>query len=799
MSQGYGVDIYGLAYYGYSQPQDYSVAPFVAKQSNYGDIVLSWASPNTTSWKILRLVRSTYGYPNHPEDGTTLTQIFPSTILRTYDDPQLDPGVIYYYAMFITVEAPTWNSGTTYLLNQQVLYNGLYWSSTQNGNTNNTPAAGSSFWTSSSYIPIWYPAGFAATLALGNQGYDSLLYNRTPQPYKTNTSDTFSTVEIDNQSLFNYESVMAFGLDMLKAEYDSYLQLTNADKVSAAHLDILGQQLGISTDYLSTPQQRRQRIKNATINYQLKGETQSIHNIIAELAGWDSAITYGPNMYNSADQTAFPHPMYDTWNANSTYFPGQTITYNGYNYNNTTQSKGQAQAPTGTTASNTWWSAAQIYILDNTTNKNPQTNSFSTWGFTGVTTTTGSIEGIRTGLPHPTDTTINNWNAISSKQSNNAGSGFYNIDSTFKLNTPNYSSGTNYVINNYVLYTDGYYYQALKPSGPGTPYGAKTPGTDQNFWRPFYYTTSDLPNIIRDGTPIAQLPVWNSTTQYNVGAHVQYNGIRYICSNNNVNSQPSGYYYSNANWVFYAPSQQTVVTSSYWARKANDAGANTQVTTYLYCYDKNGNLINNTASDYTGYITGSEGIAVRLVDDHVVLNGTTETALANAQTDGTVSNGTWLAGGSGGFSSNTWRSSYGMASADQTLAGTLTYNYITVDVGNPSGRFGLTFITDFVDTAHKTHGLLFGMVDANNFYYVTRTSLRKVSAGVDSVLASWTRLQNGDRIIVDCDVDIHVYKYARTGNGALTRIALSTGTGPGDVGTVGRAGFIQRYSATGDL
>lgn len=799
MSQGFGVDIYGIDFYGYSQPADYSVAPFVATQTNYGDITLSWASPNTTSWKVLELVRSTYGYPNRPEDGVVLTTIYPGTMVRTYDDPGLDAGTIYYYAMFISLEAPTWSSGSTYVLNQQVLYNGLYWSSTQNGNINHTPAAGSAFWTASTYVPTWYPAGFAATLAIGNQGYGALLYNRTPQPYKTVTSDTFSNTEIDNQSLYNYESLFGWGLDLLKAEYDSYLELSNADTVSAAHLDILGQQLGITTDYLSTPQQRRQRIKNAAVNYRIKGQTQSIHNLIAELAGWDSSITYGPNLYNSADQTSFVHPSYDTWNANTTYFPGQKITYNGYNYNNTTQSKGQAQAPTGTTASNTWWSAAQLYILDTTVNKNPQTNQYSTWGWTSVASSTGNVEGVRTGLPHPTISGIFNWNALSTRMTNQPGAGFYNMDSTTKLNTPNYSAATNYVINNAVLYTDGYYYLALKPSGPGTPYGAKTPGTDQNFWKPFYYTTSDTPNIIRDGTPIIQNPVWNSTESYNVGDYVQYQGILYLCIQNNTNSAPSGYYYSNGNWVFISPSQKTVVTSSYWARNINDGGANTTVTPFLYFYDKKGNLINNTATTYSGYNVGAEGAIARFVDDYLDLHGTTEASLANADTDGTVADGTWQAGGSAGHITNLWGSSYGMAAASQTLAGTLTYNYLTIDAGSPSGRFAMTFVTDFADTAHKTHGLVFAMLDANNFYYVTRTSLRQVVAGVDNLLASWTRLKNGDRIIVDAITDIDVFKYKRTGDGALTRIAHSVGTGPGDTGIVGRTGFIQKYSASGAL
>ena len=58
MSNGYGIDFYGTVFYGYSQPIDYSVAPFTAVQTDYQRLTLHWASPNTTSWKQLMLVRS---------------------------------------------------------------------------------------------------------------------------------------------------------------------------------------------------------------------------------------------------------------------------------------------------------------------------------------------------------------------------------------------------------------------------------------------------------------------------------------------------------------------------------------------------------------------------------------------------------------------------------------------------------------------------------------------------------------------------------------------------------------------
>lgn len=798
MSKGYGIDIYGVDTYGYSQPIDYSVAPFTAEQLNYGEITLRWSTPNVTSWKLLQLVRSVYGYPNTPSDGQVLHEFTPGTMLRSYDDAGLVPGTIYYYTMFISVEAPTWSAATTYNINSQVLYNGLYWSSIQNGNTNNTPAAGSAFWTATDYVPVWYPAGYVASIAVVNSGYGTLIYDRAPQPYKTVTSGIFSNTVVDNEPLLHYISLFGFGLDILKTSYDSYLLLNNPDTISANYLDILGQQLGVQTNYLAAPQQRRQRVKNASVNYRMKGRAQGIHNLVAEIAGWDSDVTSGPNLYNSADASAFVHPTYDIWNENITYFPNQLVQYNGYNYKNLVESVGQAQAPTGTNSSNTWWSV-QVQVLDTTTNLNPETNSYSIWSVFGQGTTTASSTGVLTGLPHPTDTTINNWNALNTVMTNNLGTGIYDVISNHLLYTPNWASGTNYVVNNYVLYTDGYYYRAVKPSGPGTPYGAVTPGTDQSYWQPFYYTTSDNPNLIRDGIPFTQLPQWNATTEYARGTLVQYKGITYLATVDNINQSPTGYYYSNHYWAFIVTSQNNAIVSSYWTRDSNNANPAT-IDAEVRFYDKNGILINNVSTSYTGYLLSLDPTqwVARFVTDYPDLQGTTEPSLINSYDAGGISGFAWTINPT---TANLWSTSYGMAHVDQTLAGTTTYIFALLPVGqNSGGRFCVTFASDYIDTAHKTHGLVFAWVDANNFYYVTRQSLWHVSAGTETQLATWTRLSDGDRIVVDAATDIYVYKYARTGDGTITTLAHSVGTGPGLTGVSAYfTGLIQKYSASGAL
>ncbi|HEY1645112.1 MAG TPA: phage tail protein, partial [Candidatus Saccharimonadales bacterium] len=752
MSNGYGVDIYGEEFYGYSQSVDYSVAPFVAAQTGYGEITLTWASPNVTSWKLLHLVRSIYGYPTTAADGVLLQEIVPGAPLRSYDDAGLVPGKIYYYSMFITVEAPTWASGTSYLLNAQVLYQGLYYTSTANGNTGNTPAAGSAFWSPTQYIPTWFPAGSTATLAVTNQGYGQLLYNRTPQPYKIVTSDTFTNTDIDNPSLQNYLSLFGFGLDMLKGSYDSYLKLNDPDTVSAYYLDILGQQLGLDTDYLSTPQQRRQRVKNATVNYRLKGTTPSIHNLIAELTGWDTDISYGPNMLNSADQTAFVHPKYDVWNVNTTYFVGNPVQYNGYNYKCLVQAVGQAQAPTGTNSSNTNWQV-QLQILDTTVNKNPKTATQTLWSIRdGVDATAASITGVLTGLPHPTDTTINNWNALEVLQTSHFNPGLYSLASVedyyTTIDTPSFSTGADYVINNYVLGTDGYYYRAVKPSGPDTPHGVITPGTNNQFWKAFYFDPSldEVTQLTKDAVPLPQLQNWNPTTAYTKGEQVQSFGILYEAAQDSVNQAPSNNYYSNSYWIFLSTIQETIVVSAAWAEIASGSIANSSVTSNVVFYDDNNNQI-----VFDSVEGGTQGLVARFTNDYADMAGSSEPSLANAVSGAVISGGSWVSTPTTPFM---WRTSYGMASVNQSLAGTTKYVYTIIPTGQSQGMVAVTFASDYIDTAHKTHGIIFGWQDSSNFFYATRTSLWQVVAGTETLRASWTRLVDGDRMLIDVGSEI---------------------------------------------
>lgn len=794
MSNGYGIDFYGVAFYGYSQPADYSVAPFQAQQSEYGGLTLVWASPNKTPWKMLLLTRSIYGYPSTPADGLELTRITPSSMVRSYDDVGLTPGHIYYYTMFLSLEAPTWSVSGTYSVGQVVLYNNLYWASSTNGNIGNTPSVGSSFWTNTQYQPTWYPAGYTASLVVTNYGYTPHLYDRTPQPYKVTNSDLFANTIVDNPALFHYLSLFGFHLDMTKTEYDLYLQGNNPDVISGTALDFLGKQLGFDTDYVSSPQLRRQRVKNATVNYRLKGTSQSLHNAIAAITGWDSDIIDSINMLHDGDQSEFAHPKYDLWNPATTYFPNQLIQFNGFNYKNLVQSYGIAQQPSGTSSSNTWWQVQQsttsAALIDTATLKNPAnytptgTNGiggFSTW----VPSTNSrynaahTVEnGVVTGLPHPTDSSVQNWNALAFSNSQSI-----TTDSIANTNvgipyTPTWSNSANYVVNNWVV-TAGHVYIAIKPSGPATPYGFVTPGTDDTFWEETFIPVTGFNKVqyLRDGTLLPYITKWDSANTYAIGTQVEYFGIIYQAINTNQNSKPSGYYYSNKDWIYLQPSENLYTTSSYMARLTTD-------TSVKPCF-VDVQTWDSTVTSQSYFDGAYNAYLARFDADYADLNGVNDNTLAALGRPWTASPST----------TNLWRSNYGMASVDQTLAGTTTYVNLRVSDGRSDCVLGITFVTDYVDSAHYGHGILFRYVDANNFWYTTRKTLYKVVAGVETAMATWTRLIDGDRMLVLAQgSNVSVYKYKRDASNTLVTLvslidsALSTAT---------IHGLIQKYSASG--
>lgn len=773
-STGYGVDIYGTVLYGHSQPKSLSVEPFLATQIDYGRIALTWNSPNNTAWDRLLLVRSTDGYPSTPSDGTVLLEVHIDSIRTQYDDANLTQGVVYYYAIFMSQDAPVWDAGVTYAQSSVIWYNNTYWFSLQADNTNHIPSIGSVWWASTTYFPTWYPAGTTAALAVKDAGYPLRLYSRTPQPYKVVRSDLFANTVIDNPSLARFLSLFGYQLDGLKTTYDHLLSSNDADLVSAEKLEFLGAQFGIQTDYISSPRLRRNRIKNASVNYRLKGTWMGIHNAIASVTGWDSELEVGPNMLLNSDQAAFVHPSYESWNADTNYFVDQFVTYNGFNYKNILASKGSTQAPTGTNSSNTWWQV-QTNSVDSTTLLNPSTKGFSTWGRylnAGLTVTLATIVGV----PHPTIPSTNTWNALyHAVSAGSPVSGFTGVQSIATISTPAWSSGTNYVVNNYVVHNT-FYYKALRNSGPAYVIGAVTPGTNDLYWE---LQASNVGvgrgQYVRDGIPLPRYPTWDSVLSFNVGDTVQHNGILYICVVSNTGKSPTGRYASNTYWQYVSSAEQAFTASHYTSRFTS--AANVQSASRILWYDDDGNTL------FTSLPPTNATMFASFDTDYADLDGNTD-------------NTTNLAWTATPTDPNLWESTFGQARVNPTVFNALVtkpkYTYITVADGRSNGTIGYTFGVDYEDTTNFDNGVVFRSTVGANKWFCTRTRLVLLVGGVETTKASWTRLGDYERITITLNgSSITVKKYNRDGTGGTTTLASITDA---TLQTETRHGIIQRYA-----
>lgn len=773
-STGYGVDIYGTVLYGYSQPKSLSVEPFTATQTDYGRITLTWASPNDNNWNKLRLVRSTDGYPSTPADGTILLDARVDGIRTSYDDASLTQGVIYYYSIFMSQDAPAWDSGTTYIQSAVVFYNDTYWFSLQASNLNHTPSIGSAYWAPTTYFPTWYPAGSVASLAVKDQGYPDRLYDRTPQPYKIIKSDLFSNTTIDNPALASFLSLFGFQLDALKTRYDQILSFNDADLVSADNLEHLGQQFGVSTDYISSPRLRRQRIKNASVNYRLKGTATGIHNAIAAITGWDSEIVVGQNMLLNSDQSAFAHPVYETWNADTNYFVNQFVSYNGFNYKNIVASKGAAQAPTGTNSSNTWWQV-QTSSIDSTTLLNPSTKGISTWGRylnSGVTSTLDAVVGIQ----HPTIAATNTWNALRFAVTNSPVAGLTGVQSIATLSTPAWSSGTNYVKNNYVSYNT-FFYKALRNSGPASTIGAVTPGTNDLYWE---LQASNVGvgrgQFVRDGIPLPRQITWDPVLPFSVGTTVQHMGNLYICLVANTGQSPTGRYASNAYWQYISSAEQAFTTSHYTTRTVSATNVNAR--SHILWYDDDGNtLFTSTAPTQATFFA-------RFDTDYVDLDGNTDNTTSQA----------WTATPT---DVDLWESTFGQARVNPVTFNALVTKpkYTTLEIadGRANCVIGYTFGIDYADTVNYNNGVIFRSAGGSaNKWLCLRDGLSIIAAGLQVSKATWPRLGDYERIQITLNgSSIVVKKYNRDGTGGLTTLASLTDA-TYQTNTI--HGLIQRYA-----
>lgn len=637
----YGSNTYGNDTYGYTIPVAYTVDPFTAVPLDYSSISIAWVQPSGTITGY-RLVRNMSGPSIASDDGLILIDVtsYPG---NSFTDIAPQPGRYHYYTFWVLV------SGT------------------------------------------WQLAGSTGTLMPVNYGSGSQMLLLIPSFY-VEAINTTSSLEADttgNPFLNNFINVQGWGLDYLRTQYDTYLNFNDPVRIPLNDLYSLAKELGIILyPGASAANLRKAIVNNAHIN-QNRGTPLGIAEEVTSYSGWFTDLTIGPNLMLSDDQSWFVDPNYLTWSANITYNVGEKVHFGNFWY--TCISTGNyGNPPTGTSSSNTWWSAI-LAVTDTTTLFNSNTGGISTW------------EVIFPSTPNTTP----------------AANTIYEIDGIQDpLNASNFASNGLRIAN-----TSGTTKDMEVRSVARTTAEIATQNVPDKF------------RTVADGIPVpytAFSATWSALKEYKPGDIVLYTNQPYVALRASIGSTPP-YTSPGTASVDWAPlgfdDRFRFCISAYV--QASTAFA---ATPFVEWYDSAGNYIltltpRNASSPSTG------------LPDNVCFDSFT--VGAGGTTSGRTTD-------DGGF---TWTSTTGTFGVSPFAGGclyptnTATRTIARVTTTSANCQVGLTFTA--APVSGFSVGLMLRYASTTSYFRAGMTQLKKNNGGTITVLGTYsTPFSAGDRMVV---------------------------------------------------
>lgn len=641
----YGISKYGQEFYGYDFPPDFRVDPFSAVVSDYSSITLSWTKPAGTI-QAYRLIRNLYGYPVDQDDGEILIDSldYPGSL---YVDSDIVQGTYYYYGIYIATDLDTFS---------------------------------------------WVRSGLVACLSIKNFDSYTQMYDLIPNFYinQSATGDILVEGNQGNTELQRYMQVFGWGLDLLKTQYDTYLRVNDPWKIPQSDLYNLAAEFGLNINPDIHPYTLRKAIfNNAEINKQ-RGTPSGIATEVSSLTGWNIDLQIGPNFMLENDQSAFIDPVYAAWSPNINYNVGERTASGNFWYQ-CINAANIGNAPSGTSGSNTWWSAV-LSTADTTVLQNPATGWPDTWEViypavsNGVTTGTAIEESL--GVLNP------------------------QIASNFA-------------------------YNSLR---------AINTGSTQDVWlRSIARTPSDISTVtttfipdkyqaIADGIPVPYtLPFdkWNASTTYGTSSIVTYNNQPFQALRQSTGAVPPYASPGTATneWtpISFDP-RLRICVSAYCTGSSAVA-----VTPFVEWYDAQGNFISRVFA--RNPTPGSTNIPDSLYFDSFTTGG----ILSGRTTDD--GNGSWTVPvGSFTLSPVNNGSVYPTTKDQRSVA--------LISSGVSDTNLGVTFVTG--PDAGQSQGIIFRSTSsASKYFRADWTTLRTNNSGVWTTLGTYSSgFEAGDRMVV---------------------------------------------------
>lgn len=588
-----------------------------------------------------------YGCPVDQDDGEILIDTTAGYPGSQFNDTMVTPGAYHYYGFYVLINAET---------------------------------------------DEWVRSGFAGCLMVNNYGSDTQMLNLIPNFYvnAASTGDELAQDPTGNTFLSKFMQVFGWGLDYLRTQYDTYRNVNDPWTIPLNDLHQMAAQFNVQVNPDIHPYTLRKAIFfNSTVNQQ-RGTPDGIATELSALTGWNANVTVGPNMMLDNDQSYFPDPASEPWSGSITYNIGETVASGDYYYQ-CISTANYGHAPTGTSSSNTWWSAI-LNTNDDTFLLNPATGNPSTWDVLYPT----AINGVAAS------------NSI-----------FESLGVADPLNSANFQFNSLRAVN-------------------------KSGGTDTVWLRSIARTPSDSSSttfapdtyqVIADGIPVPYSgfqSAWKNTVRYITGDIVTYSGIPYVALKSSTGITPP-YVSAGADSNEWAPlgfdERYRICISAYVT-----ASATVTVNPFVEWYDASGNYITRVIS--RNPVGGSVEIPNQLVMDSFTFGAGTS---LNART--TDDSGSSWSVEQGAYSI----SPYTGGAAYPTTTG--TRSYATVNPGVVNCKAGITFVTN--PAPGQSEGLMLRFQDDNNYLRASMTDLRLKSSGSWSTLATYSTVaEPGDRLLV---------------------------------------------------
>lgn len=261
----YGIDYYGLAYYGPKSDVSYQAYPMVATPVDYNKIVVSWTTPSGM-WDLMRLSRNPYGFPLTPDDGDVLFEdVNGSNRLPFFADNgtiptegAFQPGHPYYYSLFVR---------------QTVSQN-------------------------------WIQAGTAIGICIKDFNTVNMMDSHLPAVLRSQVPYN-SDLNQNNPLLSRFLKIFAVQHDLYKSQVENLMNRYDVENVNGQLIPVFLNQFGSSYEPEIGLKQARIFLRNLSRLYQSKGSRAGVENYVKAFVGYDNNVYMGKNLFLSTDDASF--------------------------------------------------------------------------------------------------------------------------------------------------------------------------------------------------------------------------------------------------------------------------------------------------------------------------------------------------------------------------------------------------------------------------------------------------------------------------------------------------------------